>query len=243
MTLPETLGARTSSTVELAMTQEIGGPLRVVIAEDNYLVREGAARLLAVHPGVHVAAAVSDLPSLLSAVQASPPDAVLTDIRMPPTQTDEGIRAAQELQRTHPDVGVVVLSQHLEPAFALALFDTGAARRAYLLKDRLGDSAQLVHALFEVARGGSVVDPLVIEAMVGARMARHDDPLIHLTVREREVLAAMAEGRTNAAIAAVLGLSERMVEKYSNSLFAKLGVSEERDVHRRVKAVLLYLGA
>lgn len=227
------------------MTGQIdaGGPIRIVIAEDNYLVREGAARLLAVAPGVEVVEAVADLTSLLSAVERLSPDAVLTDIRMPPTQTDEGIQAAQRLRQSHPTVGVVVLSQYIEPAFALALFDGGANGRAYLLKDRLGDATQLVHALREVARGGSVLDPVVVEAMLAGRMARRDDPLAQLTVREREVLAAMAEGRTNAAIAALLGLSERMVEKYSNSLFSKLGLSEERDVHRRVKAVLLYLGA
>lgn len=227
------------------MTGQTGAdhPLRVLVAEDNYLVREGATRLLAVAAGIEVVDAVADLPSLLAAVETTSPDAVLTDIRMPPSQTNEGIQAAQRLRETHPDVGVVVLSQYVEPAFALALFDAGAQRRAYLLKDRLGDVEQLVHALREVARGGSVLDPLVVEAMVSGRMARRDDPLAHLTVREREVLAAMAEGRTNASIAGVLGLSERMVEKYSNSLFAKLGLREEYDVHRRVKAVLLYLGA
>ena len=217
--------------------------VRVVIAEDNYLVREGAARLLAVVPDVEVVSTVADMPSLLSAVDATSPDAVLTDIRMPPTQTDEGIRAAQQLAVSHPNVGIVILSQYVEPAFALALFEARSRGRAYLLKDRLGDVAQLAHALREVAHGGSVLDPLVVEALVAGRMAVRDDPLAYLSVREREVLAGMAEGRTNAGIAANLGISERMVEKHSNLLFAKLGLTEERDVHRRVKAVLLYLGA
>ncbi len=215
--------------------------IRVVVAEDNYLVREGLTRLLESQPDLAVAGACEDFDSLLAAVDEHAPDVVLTDIRMPPTGTDEGIRAANELRERHPAVGVVVLSQYVEPAYALALLEHGSEGRAYLLKERISDVDQLLHAIQEVARGGSVIDPKVVEALVAARSRRHDSPLEHLTPREREVLGAMAQGRNNAAVAASLGLSERAVEKHINSVFAKLALSEEPDVHRRVKAVLLYL--
>ncbi|HZP28962.1 MAG TPA: response regulator transcription factor [Acidimicrobiia bacterium] len=216
-------------------------PVRVLVAEDNYLVREGITRLLGTQDGVDVVGACGDLESLLAAVAADPPDVVLTDIRMPPTGTDEGVRAANELRSTHPEVGVVVLSQYVEPGYALALLEHGSERRAYLLKERVSDVDQLLHAIREVAAGGSVIDPKVVEALVAARSRRRDSPLEHLTPREREVLGEMAQGRNNAAVAGALGLSERAVEKHINSVFAKLALSEEPDVHRRVKAVLVYL--
>jgi DNA-binding NarL/FixJ family response regulator len=216
-------------------------PLRVVIAEDNYLVREAVARLLAAHPDVEVAGVSDDYDSLLAMVDEVDPDVVLTDIRMPPTGTDEGVRAAKQLRASHPRLGVVVLSQYVEPVYALELLDGGSERRAYLLKERVSDVAQLVGAIREVAAGGSVIDPKVVEALVATRARKKDSSLDRLTPREREVLAEMAQGRNNAAVAAALGLSERAVEKHINSVFSKLGLSEEPDVHRRVKAVLLYL--
>jgi DNA-binding NarL/FixJ family response regulator len=215
--------------------------IRVLVAEDNYLVREGVTRLLATEPDVEVVGACEDLDGLLAAVAADPPDVVLTDIRMPPTGTDEGVRAANELRSSHPEVGVVVLSQYVEPGYALALLEDGSERRAYLLKERVSDVDQLLHAIREVAAGGSVIDPKVVEALVAARSRRRDSPIEHLTPREREVLAEMAQGRNNAAVAGALGLSERAVEKHINSVFAKLALSEEPDAHRRVKAVLVYL--
>ena len=212
----------------------------MVIAEDNYLVREGVVRLLDAQAEVDVVGAFDDYDSLLAGVESAQPDVVVTDIRMPPTGTDEGVRAANVLRTSHPRVGVVVLSQYVEPAYALALLETGSDRRAYLLKERVSDVDVLLRAIEAVAEGGSVIDPRVVETLVTAR-ARHQSPLDFLTPRESEVLAEMALGRNNAGIAVALGLSERAVEKHINSLFAKLGVSEETDVHRRVRAVLLHL--
>lgn len=224
------------------MTGSLSGvPVRVVVAEDSLLVREGIARLLDLQPEIEVAALVGDLPSLMAAVDADPPDVVLTDIRMPPTGTDEGIQAATALRESHPGIGVVVLSQYAEPAYALTLLEEGSQRRAYLLKERLSDPTQLVNAIVEVAGGGSVVDPKVVEVLVSARSRTRSSPLERLTPREREVLAEIAQGRNNAAVGAALYLSERAVEKHISSLFSKLGLSEEPDTHRRVKAVLLYL--
>ncbi|MEP6625805.1 MAG: response regulator transcription factor [Acidimicrobiia bacterium] len=214
--------------------------IRVVVAEDNYLVREGVVRLLNTQSGVEVVGAYEDYDTLLAGVDTERPDVVVTDIRMPPTGTDEGVRAASVIRELHPEMGVVVLSQYVEPGYALALLESGADRRAYLLKERVGDVEVLLRAIEAVADGGSVIDPRVVEALISAR-ARHQSPLDFLTPRESEVLAEMALGRNNAGIAAALGLSERAVEKHINSLFAKLGVSEEVDVHRRVKAVLLQL--
>jgi DNA-binding NarL/FixJ family response regulator len=216
-------------------------PIRVILAEDSYLVREGVARLLATIDEIELVAGVEDYDGLLAAVDEHSPDVVLTDIRMPPTGTDEGIRAANELRARHPDIGVVVLSQYADPEYAIALLDRGSNGRAYLLKERVSDIDQLLHAITEVSRGGSVIDPRVVEALVEARSRREQSPLEHLTPREREVLAEMAQGRNNAGVAAALGLSERAVEKHINSVFAKLALAEEPDVHRRVKAVLLYL--
>jgi DNA-binding NarL/FixJ family response regulator len=216
-------------------------PIRVVVAEDNYLVREAVVRLLESSDEVEVVGACEDYDGLLATVDSERPEVVITDIRMPPTGTDEGVRAAKQLRAEHPNIGVVVLSQYVEPTYALELLDAGSERRAYLLKERVSDVEQLLRAIQEVARGGSVIDPKVVEALVTARSRRADSRLEYLTPREQEVLAEMAQGRNNAAVAAALGLSERAVEKHINSVFSKLGLSEEPDVNRRVKAVLLYL--
>ena len=215
-------------------------PIRLVLAEDHYLVREGVRRLLETEGELEVAAVCGDLGSLLAAVDAERPDVVVTDIRMPPGDADEGIQAAERLRETHPEVGVVVLSQYANPSYALALLERGSARRAYLLKERVDDLEQLVAAIRAVAEGGSVIDPKVVEALVAARRPASSD-LDRLTPRELEVLGEMAQGKSNAAIAESLVLSERAVEKHSNSIFSKLGLAEERDVNRRVKAVLVYL--
>lgn len=192
---------------------------------------------------IEVVGRCGDLVGLLAAVEDLSPDVVVTDIRMPPTGTDEGIRAATQLRTTHPNVGVVVLSQYATPSYALALFADGSDRRAYLLKDRVSELDELVSAIRMVADGGSVVDPKIVEELVGARAARSSSPLKYLTEREREILAELATGKSNAAIAATMFLSERAVEKHSNAIFAKLGLNEEPDVNRRVKAVLVQLAA
>jgi DNA-binding NarL/FixJ family response regulator len=216
-------------------------PIRLVLADDHYLVREGVRRLLETEPDLEVAAVCSDLDSLLDAVDAERPDVVVTDIRMPPGSTDEGIRAAERLRETHPDVGVVVLSQYVNPSYAVALFERGSAGRAYLLKERVEDLGQLVAAIRGVAEGGSVIDPKVVEALVAENARGEHSPLNQLTPRERDVLREMAEGKTNAAIAEALFLTERSVEKVIHSIFLKLGLAWETAVHRRVKAVILYL--
>src|SRR6266550_6999346 len=214
---------------------------RVVLAEDHYLLREGMRRLLETSPGLEIAAVCEDLDSLLAAVEAERPDVVVTDIRMPPGNLDEGIRASDRLRVEHPDVGVVVLSQYLEPAYALALFEEGTEGRAYLLKERVHDVGQLVAAIRAVAEGGSVVDPKVVEALVAEKTRRDHSPLNELTQRERGVLREMAEGKNNAAIADALRLSERTVEKVIHAIFLKLGLAWETTVHKRVKAVIFYL--
>ena len=214
---------------------------RVVVAEDSLLVREGITRLLETQDDIEVVAVCGDYDELIAAVADAAPDVVLTDIRMPPTGTDEGIRAASALRASHPNLGVVVLSQYAEPAYALELFDGGSEGRAYLLKERVSEPDQLVAAVHEVARGGSVVDPKVVEVLVAGRDRAKDSPLRFLTPREREVLDQIAQGKNNAAVGQALFLSERAVEKHINSLFAKIGLTDTPDVHRRVKAVLLYL--
>ena len=215
--------------------------IRVVLAEDNYLVREGVRRLVEAQAELELLAVCEDLDSLIAAVDEHAPDVVLTDIRMPPTGTDEGIRAAEHLRDSHPDVGVVVLSQYDEPSYAIALLERGSSGRAYLLKERVSDVDQLLAAIREVKRGGSVIDPRVVEGLVNARSRAKESPLARLTPREGEIMAEMAQGKNNAAIAATLSLSERAVEKHINSIFSKLGLSQETDAHRRVKAVLLFL--
>jgi DNA-binding NarL/FixJ family response regulator len=211
------------------------------VAEDSLLVREGVVRLLERERTIDVVAACQDLGSLLDGVESARPDVVVTDIRMPPTGTDEGIEAARQLRSTHPDLGVVVLSQYDEPEYVLRFLEAGSDRRAYLLKDRLIHPDHLLRTIETVATGGSVIDPRVVETLVRARSRDHASPLWALTRREREVLQLMAEGRNNDAIAAALFLSVRVVEKHINAIFSKLGLSEEADVHRRVKAVLIYL--
>jgi DNA-binding NarL/FixJ family response regulator len=216
-------------------------PIRLVVAEDHYLVREGIRRLLETDPELEVAAVCGDLASLLAAVDAECPDVVVTDIRMPPGGTDEGIQAARRLWETNPEVGVVVLSQYTNPSYALALLERGSARRAYLLKERVEDLEQLVAAIRAVAGGGSVIDPKVVEVLVAERARSKQSPLNDLTPREHDVLREMAEGKNNAAIAEALVLSERSVEKVIHSIFLKLGLAWETAVHKRVKAVILYL--
>jgi DNA-binding NarL/FixJ family response regulator len=215
-------------------------PIRLVLAEDSYLVREGVRRLLETRPDLEVAAACEDFASLLAAAEAERPDVVVTDIRMPPSNRDEGIQAARRLRETQPATGVLVLSQYAEPAYALALLEHGADRRGYLLKERIHDLDQLSGAIRTVAAGGSVIDQRVVEALVAARTAG-PSPLDELTPREHDVLAAMAEGHNNAAIAADLVLAERSVEKVIHAIFLKLGLGFETAVHKRVKAVLVYL--
>jgi DNA-binding NarL/FixJ family response regulator len=216
-------------------------PIRLVLAEDHYLVREGVRRLLESQPDLEVAAACGDLDSLLAAVEAEHPDVVVTDIRMPPDEVDEGIQASERLRETDPDIGVVVLSQYVNPSYALALLERGSARRAYLLKERVNDIAQLVAAINAVAEGGSVIDPKVVEALVAKNTRAEESPLHELTPRELDVLSAMAAGKNNAAIAEALFLTERSVEKVIHSIFLKLGLTFETSVHKRVKAVILYL--
>ena len=216
-------------------------PIKVVLAEDSYLVREGVRRLLESEPDIDLVGVCEDYDSLLEAIAGAEPDVLLTDIRMPPTGTDEGVRAAERLRQLRPEAGVVLLSQYADPAYALAFLEGGTEGRAYLLKERVADLDQLLAAIREVARGGSVIDPKVVEALVAARSRNAQSPLARLTPREREVLALLAEGRSNAAVADGLVLSERAVEKHINSIFAKLGLPEARDAHRRVKAVLLFL--
>jgi DNA-binding NarL/FixJ family response regulator len=215
--------------------------IRVVLAEDNYLLREGIRQLMDSLPELEVVGVCEDYDSLIAAVDAQSPDVLLTDIRMPPTETDEGLRAAEYMREHHPAAGVVVLSQFVEAEYALALLDRGAAGRAYLLKERVSDVAQLLEAIQQVTRGGSVIDPRVVEALVAARSRSADSPINSLTPREGEVLGQVAQGKNNAAIAAALFLTERAVEKHINSIFSKLELSEDRDSHRRVKATLLYL--
>jgi len=211
------------------------------MAEDQALLREGIVRLLDSRDEVEVVGATDNLTELYRLVVDLEPNVVVTDIRMPPTQTDEGIQAAASLRENYPDVGVVVLSQYSEPQYALDLLAEGSEGRAYLLKERVSDVEDLVRAIEEVAAGGSVVDPKVVDALVEARSKRKDSELDRLTPRETEVLAEMAQGKNNAAIAETLILSERAVEKHTNSIFSKLGLSEEPNVNRRVKAVLVYL--
>ena len=216
-------------------------PIRLVLADDHYLLREGLRRLLETRPELEIVAVCGDLDSLLAAVDAERPDVVVTDIRMPPHDTDEGIRVAERLRETSPDVGVLVLSQYATPGYVLALLEGGSARRGYLLKERVDDLEQLVAAIRTVAEGGSVIDPKVVEALVAGNARVEESPLAELTPRERDVLREMAEGKNNAAIGASLSLTERSVEKVIHSIFLKLGLTWEAAVHKRVKAVILYL--
>ena len=201
----------------------------------------GIRRLLETRAELDVVATCGDLDSLLRAVESEKPDVVLTDIRMPPNEHDEGIQAARRLRETSPEVGVVVLSQYSQPGYALALLESGSEGRAYLLKERVEDLEQLMAAIHAVADGGSVIDPKVVESLVAARTSAERSSLSELTPREREVLREMAQGKNNAAIAEALVITERSVEKYVHAIFTKLRIAWEENVHRRVKAVLVFL--
>ncbi len=215
--------------------------LRVVFADDNYLVREGVSAMLAEVAGIEVAGAAADVASLIDLVSECSPDVVMTDIRMPPDYANEGIVAAKRIRAEHPGIGIVVLSQYVEEDYVFELLSDGAAGMGYLLKERVTDLDELVRALTEVARGGSVLDPLVVEALLARKGG--EGPLLGLTEREREVLHEMASGRNNATIAKSLFMSDRAVEKQIGLVFQKLGLVDEHEVSRRVMAVLRYLEA
>ncbi len=216
-------------------------PLRVVVADDEYLVREGARSVLSSVPGMTVVGVAGDPVELMVRIQDTEPDVVVLDIKMPPTHRAEGIEAAHLIRDKHPRIGVVILSQYADPEYALELLRDGSNRLAYLLKERLGRPTQLAEAIREVARGGSILDPKVVDALMEAQRRRSRSRVHGLTEREHQVLTLMASGRTNAAIAQTLYLSERAVEKHINSIFRKLGLSEELDINHRVAAVLFFL--
>jgi DNA-binding NarL/FixJ family response regulator len=215
--------------------------IRVALGEDSLIVREGLQQLLAASPTVEVVASCGDFDSLMEAIEREQPDVVLTDIRMPPTLIDEGVRIATELRESHPEMGVVVLSQYAEPEYVLALLDAGSDRRGYLLKERVHHRGALVSAIDSVARGGSVIDPKIVEVLVEERARAARSPLTELTEREREVLAEIATGKSNSAIAESLVLTKRAVEKHINAIFMKLGLAVSDDVSKRVKATLMFL--
>lgn len=215
-------------------------PIRIVVGEDNYLALEAISRVFELEEDIEIAATASDLGSLESAIDEEQPDVVLTDIQMPPTGTDEGIRLANKLRTTHPGLGVVVLSQHAEPLYAAELFAAGSDGRAYLLKERVQGRDDITRAVREVAAGRSVVDPLIVEVLLTSKQARHSSRLDELTAREREVLALVAEGWSNAGIGEQLGITTRAVEGHVRSIFSKLEITNTEH-HRRVRAALLYL--
>ena len=217
-------------------------PVRVVIADDSLLIREGIQQILAGEPEIELVASCVDVDELLEVVAREDVDVVMTDIRMPPTMSDEGIRVASRLRETAPDLGILVLSQYSDTRYALDLLESGSERRGYLLKERLHDRAQLRTAILSIARGGSVVDPKVVDDLVAAKLRGESSPLAALTPREREVLAAIAQGKSNSAIAESLVLTKRAVEKHINSIFLKLDLAFAEDVSKRVKAALLFLG-
>jgi len=218
-------------------------PYRVVVAEDSYLIREGIRRALEQQgeDEIEVLEYCGDLPTLLQAVERHRPDVVITDIRMPPTNTNEGIQAAVAVRELDPNIGVVVISQYITPHYALALFEEGSGGRAYILKEHIGHRIQLVGVIREVASGGSVVDPQVVDVLVEARTRAKNSKLAQLTPREREVLAGVAAGQSNSAVAGSLFMTRRAVEKNINSIFSKLGLRDETEVSRRVRAALLFL--
>ena len=215
--------------------------IRVLLAEDSFVMREGIVRILEQAGDIEIVAVFGDADALREAIDDDPPDVVVTDIRMPPTHTDEGIRLATELRDTHPEVGVVVLSQHAEPVYALALFGERTERRGYLLKDRVRDGEELQRAVRDVAAGGAAVDSRVVDELLRARSLGVDGRLASLTDRERDILRLLAEGRSNQSIANELDVTTRSVEHGINAIFAKLGLQRSDDVNRRVKAALLYL--
>jgi DNA-binding NarL/FixJ family response regulator len=215
--------------------------LRIVIAEDNLLVRTGIRALLATEDGVEVVAVCSGYEALMAHVEQDKPDVVVTDIRMPPAQSDEGIRAAAALRVLHPEVAVLVLSQFLDPGYLLDLIAQGSGGRGYLLKERIAAPGELISAIRTVAAGGSFIDSVVVDSLVSSRAKDDGTALWRLTPRERETLAEVAAGRSNLAIASAFGVSERAVEKYINSIFVKLGLRGDSGTNRRVKAVLMFL--
>ncbi len=216
-------------------------PIRVVIAEDSYLIREFLAETLSRAPEVELVAVCTNGKELQTATDTWHPDVVLTDIRMPPSGADEGIRVAAKLRETSPETGVVVLSQYAEPSYALALLEKGTGRRAYLLKERIRNRDELIGAIKTVAEGGSVIDPQIVDVLIEARSRAAHSRLSELTPREREVLAEIAAGKSNGAIAESLVLTKRAVEKHVNSIFSKLNLPEMQDASRRVKAALIFL--
>ncbi len=211
-----------------------------MIADDAFIIREGV-RMVLEHEGYEVVGIAENADELLTLVEATDPEAVVTDIRMPPTRTDEGIRAARQIRDQFPTTGVVVLSQYVEPEYALRLLEAGSAGLAYLLKERVGDAGALAEAIERVARGESKIDPRVIDALVEGRLQSKASKLERLTPRELEVLSELAAGRSNKAIAENLYLSERAIEKHINSLFTKLDLFPEKETNRRVLAAVLYL--
>ncbi len=215
--------------------------IRVVLGEDSLIVREGVRQLLEADPDVTVVAEAGDIATLREVCARERPDVLVTDIRMPPGDTDEGIRLAEELRRDQPELGIVVLSQYDDPGYALALLDKGSDRRAYLLKQRVHNRAELTAAIRAVAAGSSMIDPKIVEALVRARGAAERSPLQELTAREREVLTEIAQGKSNTAIAESLFLTKRAVEKHINAIFLKLGLADAEDVSKRVKATLMLL--
>jgi DNA-binding NarL/FixJ family response regulator len=215
--------------------------VRIVIADDSYLIREALQQLLTGVPELEVVGVCEDTYALLEAIETASPDVVLTDIRMPPLRGNEGIEVAARLRSTHPDIGVVILSQYADPTLALELFESGSEGRAYLLKERIGRRDDLVAAIVAVAAGRSVVDSKLIDGLIAERARAASSPVDQLTAREREVLAEVATGKSNAAIAASLFLTKRAVEKHINAIFMKLNLRETEDTSRRVKATLIYL--
>ncbi|HKG44466.1 MAG TPA: response regulator transcription factor [Gaiellaceae bacterium] len=215
--------------------------IRIVLGEDSFFAREAISAVLRSIDGIELVAVAEDLDSLREAIARERPDVVLTDVRMPPSQVDEGIRLAAELRRTEPGIGVVVLTQHADPGYAALLFEDGSEGRAYLLKESLRDREELVHALRTVAEGGSVVDPLVVEELLASNAQQPDPGIASLTPRELEILGLIAEGHSNARIAEKLFVTKRAVERHINSIFLKLGLRDGAHVSRRVKATLLYL--
>jgi DNA-binding NarL/FixJ family response regulator len=224
-----------------AYEQDPARPIRVVAAEDSYVIREFLTSTLEAAPEVDLVAVCSNRNELDHAIESLRPDVLVTDIRMPPSGGDEGIAVASALRETNPDVGVVVLSQYAEPQYAVALFEAGSARRAYLLKERIRNRADLIGAVEAVAGGGSVIDPRIVEVLIQARARADRSPLSELTPRELELLGEVAAGKSNGAIAESLVLTKRAVEKHVNSIFSKLDLPEDQDVSRRVKATLIYL--
>jgi DNA-binding NarL/FixJ family response regulator len=216
-------------------------PIRVVLADDSLIVREGVRQLLDGDGTMEVIATAGDVGTLREVCDRELPDVVITDIRMPPTNTDDGIRLATDLRHSHPEMGVVVLSQYADPIYALSLLEEGSDRRAYLLKERVHNRAELTAAIHAVAEGGSMIDPKVVEHLVRARGVAENSPLNELTVREREVLSEIAQGKSNTAIAESLFLTKRAVEKHINAIFLKLGLADAQDVSKRVKAALMLL--